>query len=204
MRKFNLKIEQESYPESPREWDNLTTMICFHKRYDLGDEHNYKPADFSSYAELKEQLEKDHTILIIKPLYMYDHSGITISTSPFECNWDSGQIGWVFISKEQADCLGTPIDDIDRLDSWLESEVNIYDQYLSGDVYGFTLFEEIEVKKIYPDGREVIEIEDEVLDSCWGYYGTNHEENGLLDAVLESADNDEEILVLTDLVKNYI
>jgi len=204
MRKFNLKIEQESYPESPRAWDNLTTMICFHKRYNLGDEHNYTHDNFNSWEELKERLEEDYNIIIIKPLYIYDHSGITISTSPFECNWDSGQIGWVFISKEQADYLGTPIDDIDRLDSWLESEINIYDQYLSGDVYGFTLFEEIEVKKIYPDGREVIEIEDEVLDSCWGYYGTNHEENGLLDAVLESADNDEEILVLTDLVKNYI
>lgn len=203
MRKFNLKIEQESYPESPREWDNLTTMICFHKRYNLGDKHEYESNYFNSYAELKEQLEKDHTILIIKPLYMYDHSGITISTSPFSCGFDSGQIGWVYVSKESAAYLGTPIDDIDKLDSYLESEVNTYDQYLRGDVYGYELYEEIEVIKKYPDGREVTDIEDEKLDSCWGYYGADHEASGLLDAVLESADNEEEKLLLTELVKNY-
>ena len=71
MRKFNLKIEQESYPESPRAWDNLTTMICFHKRYNLGDEHNYTHDNFNSWEELKERLEEDYNIIIIKPLYIY-------------------------------------------------------------------------------------------------------------------------------------
>jgi len=38
MKKFELKIEQDTDPMNPRtDWDNLGTMVCFHKLYDLGD-----------------------------------------------------------------------------------------------------------------------------------------------------------------------
>jgi len=42
MKKLKLEIEQDSSPESPRTWDNLGTMVCFHKRYDLGDDNDYE------------------------------------------------------------------------------------------------------------------------------------------------------------------
>ena len=37
---------------------------------------------------------------VILPLYLYDHSGITMSTGPFSCPWDSGQVGWIYASKK--------------------------------------------------------------------------------------------------------
>lgn len=37
---------------------------------------------------------------VILPLYLYDHSGITISTVPFSCPWDSGQVGWIYAPKD--------------------------------------------------------------------------------------------------------
>jgi hypothetical protein len=40
-----LCIGFESYPNSPREWDNLTEMICYHPRYNLGDKHNYSDVE---------------------------------------------------------------------------------------------------------------------------------------------------------------
>lgn len=39
--KMILRIVQDVDTESPREWDNLGTMICWHSRYNLGDDHNY-------------------------------------------------------------------------------------------------------------------------------------------------------------------
>lgn len=39
---FRLLIIQQEYAEDPRNWDNLGTMVCFHKRYDLGDKHDYR------------------------------------------------------------------------------------------------------------------------------------------------------------------
>ena len=102
MKKYELEIEQDNDPQNPRtEWDNVTTMICFHKRYNLGDKTDLKSSQFDSWNELKEHIESEYKVLMIKPLYMYDHSGITISTSCFNDRFDSGQIGWVFIDEKQ-------------------------------------------------------------------------------------------------------
>ena len=44
---FVLEIVYDGCCESPREWDNLGKMVCFHGRYTLGDEHDYSgPKDF--------------------------------------------------------------------------------------------------------------------------------------------------------------
>ena len=36
--KYKLEIFDDLNPCSPREFDNLGTMVCFHRRYDLGDQ----------------------------------------------------------------------------------------------------------------------------------------------------------------------
>ena len=33
-----VRIKRDDYPQNPREWDNLGTMVCGHRRYCLGDE----------------------------------------------------------------------------------------------------------------------------------------------------------------------
>ena len=38
---YRLKIENDDWADSPREWDNLGHMICWHRNYNLGDGHNY-------------------------------------------------------------------------------------------------------------------------------------------------------------------
>jgi hypothetical protein len=41
---------------NPRmEFDNLGTMICFHKRYNLGDKHNWDIDDFSEWINKNEK-----------------------------------------------------------------------------------------------------------------------------------------------------
>jgi len=41
------KIVADMNPESPREWDNVGTMVCSHRRYNLGDEHQLSSDDFA-------------------------------------------------------------------------------------------------------------------------------------------------------------
>ena len=164
MKKFELKIVQDNYPNNPRHDDNVTTMVCFHKHYELGDKTDYRSDDYDSWNEMKEQIEKDNNVLMIKPLYMYDHSGITISTNSFSCNWDSGQIGWVFIDKNQLTNMcgkGTYTDK--ELDEWIEGEVDTYDKYLTGDVWGYQVYEVVTCEL----GHE----HKELVESCYGYYG---------------------------------
>lgn len=39
---------------------------------------------------------------IVMPLYLLDHSGLAMQTTSFHDPWDSGQVGWVYVSKEDA------------------------------------------------------------------------------------------------------
>ena len=227
-----LKIMVDENAQNPREWDNLGTMVCFHRRYNLGDQHSYRdPREFleelayefidtpkaqevikklvdkefegftieesvygeyfikSSYgynpfgfytydtyeeaeADLEsekenwvenyaiQELEDEELIEIIEanavilPLYLYDHSGITMSTKPFSCRWDSGQVGWIYVTHEDIVKEFGHLD-IEKTKKTLEKEVKEYDQYLTDDVYGYVLENK--------DG--------EVIDSCWGFYG---------------------------------
>lgn len=119
---------------------------------------------------------------VIKTLYLYDHSGLSLSTSPFSCPWDSGPVGYIYCSidkaresqllDESAD-WGTPVSHPDYptllavTEHNLECEVKTLDAYLSGEVYGFVVEEEGE------DG-EFFEV-----DSCWSFYGSDPFENGM-------------------------
>jgi hypothetical protein len=159
MKTYELEIEQDNDPMNPRsDWDNITTMICFHKRYDLGDKTDYKSSDFDSWIELKEQIESDNKVLMIKPLYLYDHSGITISTSPFGCQWDSGQVGWVFITEKQLESMCGKDFDVseEKLESIIDSDVKTYDSYITGDVYQYTIYE-IETCSMGHEHKSVVE-----------------------------------------------
>lgn len=166
-----LKLVHDSSTDSPRDWDNLGKMICFHGRYDLGDKHNYNADDYSGWEEMEKAIIKEENPAVILPLYLYDHSGISISTSPFSCRWDSGQIGFVLVSKKQAlEEFGGKIVTAklkERIEKILEGEVETYTQYVEGEVYGF----------------EIVDEDDDIVDSCYGFYGYDHKESGMLDYI---------------------
>jgi len=157
-----LTIWQDEFDISPRkEFDNFGRMVCWHRRYELGDDHTfYEPADFEALAKAEKW--------IVLPLYLLDHSMITIRTSSFNDPWDSGQIGYIYTTREQAreefgvKHVTKKIEE--RVKDILRSEVETYDQYLRGDVYGFTLQD----------------INGRVIESCGGFYG-DIENSGLLD-----------------------
>ena len=77
---ISLKLAQDySYNPNPREDDNLGHLICWHRRYSLGDSNEfYRPCDFQAFAEVN----KDNMYCILN-VYMYDHTGIALSTEPF-------------------------------------------------------------------------------------------------------------------------
>jgi len=96
-------------------------------------------------------------------LYLYDHSGITMNTTGFSCPWDSGKVGWIFITKEKArkefSWVRITKKRLEKIEGYLKGEVETYDQYLTGDVYGYRITD--------------TDTEEEV-DSCWGFYGEEY------------------------------
>ena len=173
-----LEIHIHDSPESPREWDNLGTIACSHRRYSLSDTHAPKvdpeSTGCNSWDEVKQYLIREEGAKVILPIYMYDHSGITVSTTPFGCRWDSGQVGFIYctVSKIKAEynCKRITEKIKENVKRILKGEVETYNQYVTGDVYGFRLM---------TIDRETDEREEE--DACWGFYGANLEENGITD-----------------------
>ena len=132
---------------------------------------------------------------VILPLYLYDHSGITMNTEGFSCRWDSGQVGWIVCDLKTAteNFPGTtgwdsPVEWHDEetitlkeaTERNLKSEVKTYDQYISGEVYGFIVQEW--------EGCECCGRGDwNDVDSCWAFFGSDPEQNGM-DYYLNDAD----------------
>jgi hypothetical protein len=126
---------------NPRtENDNMGKMICFHNRYRLGDEHDYRQQDFTSWDGLKNQICKDDDVAVILSLKLYDHSGIFISVSnqyPYNDRWDSMRVGFIYVSKDtlrkEYSVKNITQKIRDKATDCLIAEVNDYDNYLRGD-----------------------------------------------------------------------
>ena len=143
-------------------------------------------------------------MLFRSPIWLYDHSGITIScgarTSQYADRWDSSQLGFIVMLKENAmkglveyilDEKGEPIRDGEHgyktrpltEETWraraievMKGEIETYDLYLTGEVFGFTLYESDPVEDDEtPNWEET--------DSCWGFFGDDLLTNGILDHV---------------------
>jgi len=171
-----LEIHYDDSPESPREWDNCSTLILTNGN---GDRTDFQFAGgYKSRQDFVEQGEAEirkhfKDVAVCLPVNKYSHSGVGYSTSngyPYNCQWDSGTAGFIVVTKAQIrERLGItrvtkPI--IERAAEIASGEVDTFSQWASGDVYGFILKE---------DGEE--------KHSCWGFYGSDIKTNGILDHI---------------------
>jgi hypothetical protein len=221
---LTIKIKQDTDPSNPRkEFDNVGTLVCWHRNYELGDEPEfgggrrglpsldageyrlamaevYDPgisdwtdtamsrlwdkaqaassssigvltdAEMRAYElaelELRQRVgERVQRVLdthyIVLPVYLYDHSGLAMRVADFGDRWDSGQVGFIYCTREKAlrewGNGGLVLSKKRRQQAvtYLTGEIETYHEYLSGQVYGY------EIKR---KGEGVI-------DSCWGFYG---------------------------------
>ena len=165
---YILKVYTDDNPVNPREeWDNLGTLVCFHSRYDLGDKHHFRNAD-----KVMEHIKDTGAIWL--PVYMYEHSGIALNTTGFRDPWDSGQVGVIFVEREEGlkeySCKIISAKTRRRAIGCLEADVAVYGNYVNGYVFGYNLLDK--------NGESV--------DSCWGYYGSDNQKSGLMDDAQEN------------------
>lgn len=203
MNKLRIVRRCNSHDDPRTAWDNLGTMAYKHRNYTLGDERisdaidwlegelNISPKGIYSNDRLSELEDKFFDKYIGHKLYLYDHSGITISTSPFSCPWDSGQVGYIYVSKEKVreeyGIKRVTNKWKDKILSHLDNEVEEFDTYLRGDVFAF----------------EIVNENDEMIESCGGFYGDDFTKNGMADHIdfssLGLSNYDELIEMLKDI-----
>lgn len=230
--RYRIEIVLDDDPPDPRDWDNLGTMACWHKRYNLGDKHDFsEPIDFMreladsastdeliqyicggmanglrfdehpdvenpgnrsaslmSYWDFNKEWYEEYSATLpldpkddylrdkilenmsigdlrrfaeranlIIPIYLLDHSSLSMSTRSFNDPWDSGQVGFIYASHKKIaeEYGGISPENMEKAEKLVRGEVQNYDNYLRGECYGFRLFDR---------GEEI--------DSCWGSLGS--------------------------------
>lgn len=166
---YHIEILREEYPLNPREeYDTLGVMVCFHDRYRFGDKHDIPHRDYAGLNDVKAHLTSKYEIAVILPVYMYDHSGITISHEPFSCPWDSWQIGFIYATKEVVrNRFGhkrITKQLIEQTRSALLGEIRLYDDYLTGNCYRYYIRNNA----------------GEVVESLGGFYGSDGDFDDLI------------------------
>lgn len=238
--KYTVDVKYDEYPTSPRmEFDNVSTMYCWSRRYRLGDEstpiedvagellesmeHDSMVEYLSKFFVVTSESETDEfgyvwdcyyidgdmfvtisetddvyddileclgdllsfdelvelvkgLVPVFRTLYLYDHSGISISGSSFKgraphASWDSGVVGIAIITNEKLKEEGLTVE---QGEACIDSEIETYDMYLRGSVFGIEVYEGDECECC---GHEELEL----VDSCYGFYGRD----GIAEAMAE-------------------
>jgi len=164
-----VSIFHDEDPMSPRDYDNIATLACWHRRANLGDEQI--EGGMTAKELIRSLRDRGEKVLALLPLYLYEHGGRSISTGSFSCRFDSGQVGWAYVTKSSAEkmgCVGERHEQYEpgkmrvvgtwdkaALEESIRGEVSSYDDFLTGACYGYVV-----------EGAEGDE-----LESCWGFVG---------------------------------
>jgi hypothetical protein len=185
---FRLVIEEDlECSHNPREEDCLGTMVFFHKRYTLGDKHK-----FEDPQELNEWLENSESKLAcVLPIYMYDHSLLAFSTTPFSCSWDSGQLGYIYATYEKAnEYFGEENMPKEKLEETLKQELQDYEKYVNGEQQFYSY-------AIYDSNNECV-------DSCTGFELIDDNFNELVTEIAQHIDDKYKFLTQEMLKKKQV
>lgn len=173
---YSIEVYPDNDPIDPREdvESCFGRMVCFHRRYTIGDKHNFTVDQAKALANSKD-------VAVCLDLYLFDHLVQTIRASghgagnPFGpesdpyVHFDSGQIGFIYITKamlrREYKVKHVTKRLLKKAEKMLYAEVSLYNDYILGNYYGYKITD--------PDGEEI--------DSRWGFGGDDaYKEEGYM------------------------
>ena len=170
---FDVHILISHDAENPLEWGNAT-LLTAHRRYTFGGDK--LPFDANSIEEAfdwhlaaKGLIRRD---VIWLPVYLYDHSGLALSDTPFGDRWDSGQLGYIYETRSNIRAEYR----VQRISRKLEQSVlarlrhtlQLLEYWANGNVYAYEI---------------------PALDEyCGGFYGWDHETSGLVEYATDAVE----------------
>lgn len=180
-RRYSISKKGFNFTDSGKMWREMARDLlpAFVWRWNWMDDldNNDFYMDSEEAGKLQSLIEKYAYVL---PVYAYEHGGMTISTGAFSCSWDSGQVGFIAVSKINARKLWklkTAKEIEKRACDCMEANIKIIDDYLTGNCYGYILTDKT--------GKEE-------KDSCWGFIG-DIDTCGIFDETGFEADDLEEV-----------
>lgn len=157
---MSIKIYYDTDADSPASWGNEDYFLCADYR------HLYTRDTPLSADECRDAMLDNKAFLkgyYIFPVSIYDHSGIALSLGTSH-GWDySNYCAFICVKREKGWSWAKR-----QAEKRASNLVDTWNEYLSGEVYGFVSEDE----------------EGEMIDSCWGFYG----EDGIKEAIAEAKD----------------
>ncbi len=154
--KVEIHYDLDCANDSPRDWDNGTTLCLSHgSRWKLPNEGDIPFDDLGAWAEV-EQYIRDHFEVVgnVLPVSCTDHGDVNYYVGAPNDRWDSGpRVGFIFWTAEGQKACGTPDE---MLDEVARQDVETFNQWANGWVYGFVIKD--------PAGNEIAD------GSLWGIY----------------------------------
>lgn len=177
-----LKIWQDDYPESPREWNNLGYFISVSSRYHSPDkndtlynivketgEYAKDQADHMELIRKEIEEQTDEKVVDIFPITTYEHGSISYSLGT-KHGFDNSNNSFYIVTDKTLEEYGECSD----MESRIYDELEIYNSYGNGNVWRYTLYDE--------KGEEI--------DNCGGFYRMEELEQHLRETLGKEWENE--------------
>ena len=200
---YKIKIRQDEFAESPDWGDENLFLVYDHRQFTVKRE-GFNPLSIYDWLYAKNVVDSNDDIdgnyqeeidsypeinnYWIFPVEAYIHSGVHLSlfSGTKQCMWDSSVSGYILASKEEFELEETARNASEGL-------IETWNQYLSGDIWGYIIEKPNEYYTILKTELDSILTADdynndiilldsfiktseldhnwEEVDSCWGFYG---------------------------------
>ena len=208
---YKIEIIQDQAQEAPNYWDSKDLFLVYqHRNFNVEREgfylqninlhlslsktiKDYPELGVERMKEINDELStipnysKDYYIF---PVEAYIHSVVSLSlfNGKQGCMFDSSVTGFILVARAIID------DDSEQAKLYAEGLIENWNSYLSGDVYGYVIYENDPIYTISKNKfkrllfeTDLADLETEFneednfieIDSCWGFYGDS-EKSGLI------------------------
>ena len=175
--KVQAELVYDQDATTPREWDNLgTILIAPNKAHwiatspddivDTSIPFGNNPHEHWENLRRDQNLKKSE-IAIAYPITKYEHGEIFLQLG-HKSGWDHDVVGFIYVTKETlrkeygAKRITKSV--IERAENHLRDELGTLTAWLNGDCYGWRIKE----YALTDDGLDWKEVD--TLDACWGYF----------------------------------
>lgn len=119
-------------------------FALFHKKYKFINTVPFTPDRFESWEEMERYIIKEYNPIAILPVSITNHGGIFMHKGKVS-GWDSGQIGYMFISRDTANRENLNEQQAKEI---LDETFDEYASYVQGETYEVRIFD---LTKLYEE-----------------------------------------------------
>lgn len=140
---FTIEFHYDPDATSPRDDDPGVSMVLYHRQYNFPNDAEISFSDWENLGDIGDYLTCKGALLVV-PVYMLDHSGVSLSVRDYADSWDSGQVGFAYITPENwkntqgAEWTGSG-EDRAQAHRLISAEVTTYGQYVNGECYYYVI-----------------------------------------------------------------